>query len=138
MGDKNGKQDKNGKATSKKSIAFDIDNPTLPPDIADKALTSGGYPYDEELKKKVFKEDLLGLQLELLKLQTHIEGNGERVRRHLRGARRLRQGELHPFLPRAPQPAARPLRGAVETDRGRARGVVFPALRRATCRRPGT
>ncbi len=78
MGDKNSKQDKNGKAKTKKSTAFDIDNPVLPPAIAEKALTSGGYPYDEELKKKVFKEDLLGLQLELLKLQTHIETKGER------------------------------------------------------------
>ncbi len=59
MGDKNSKQDKNGKAKTKKSTAFDIDNPVLPPAIAEKALTSGGYPYDEELKKKVFKEDLL-------------------------------------------------------------------------------
>ena len=38
MGDKNGKQDKNDKA-AKKSTAFDIDNPVLPPAIAEQALT---------------------------------------------------------------------------------------------------
>jgi polyphosphate kinase len=67
-----------GKTKGAKLEAFDIDNPVLPPAIADKALTSGGYPYDEGLKRKVFKADLVGLQLELLKLQTHIEDKGRR------------------------------------------------------------
>ena len=105
------------------------------PDIAaaieERALTSGGYPYDEEMKKKVFKEELLQLQLELLKLQTHIQDDGRALRRTLRGPRRLRQRELHQPLPRAPQSAPRALRRAVEADRGRARPMVLPALRRA-------
>ena len=58
---------------------FDIDNPKLPPKIADKALTSGGYPYSEKLKAKTYKKELLALQLELLKLQDHIQASGERL-----------------------------------------------------------
>ena len=81
-----------GKTKSAKLDAFDIDNPVLPPAIADEALTSGGYPYDEKLKRKAFKADLLGLQLELLKLQTHIEDKGVSLRRPVRGTRRIRQG----------------------------------------------
>ena len=69
---------KNGKGKSAKQYAFDIDNPILPDDIKERALTSGGYPYDEELKKKVFKQELMQLQLELLKLQAHIQEKGER------------------------------------------------------------
>ena len=69
---------KNGKTKGAGQYAFDLDNPTLPPAIAERALTSGGFPYDEELKKKVYKEQLMQLQLELLKLQAHIEAEGER------------------------------------------------------------
>jgi polyphosphate kinase len=71
---------KNGKSKSKSAqqYVFDIDNPILPPAIQARALTSGGYPYDEEMKKKAFKEELLPLQLELLKLQTTIQETGER------------------------------------------------------------
>ena len=67
---------KNGK--NAQQHVFDIDNPILPPAIQARALTSGGYPYDEEMKKKAFKEELLPLQLELLKLQTTIQETGER------------------------------------------------------------
>ncbi len=75
MSAKNGK---NGIGKSGKPYVFDIDNPILPPAIEERALTSGGYPYDQEMKKKVFKEELMRLQLELLKLQTHIQETGER------------------------------------------------------------
>ena len=75
MSAKNGK---NGKSKSAQQYVFDIDNPILPPAIQARALTSGGYPYDEEMKKKAFKEELLRLQLELLKLQTTIQETGER------------------------------------------------------------
>ena len=61
---------KNGKSKAAGQYAFDLDNPILPPAIAERALTSGGFPFDEELKKKVYKEQLMQLQLELLKLQT--------------------------------------------------------------------
>jgi len=75
MSARNGKTSK-GKSTQQ--YAFDIDNPILALGIEAHALTSGGYPYDEEMKKKVFKQELMQLQLELLKLQTHIQETGER------------------------------------------------------------
>lgn len=75
MGAKSGK---NGKTKADSSYTFDIENPELPPEIADRALTSGGYPYDEELKKKIYSEQLVELQLELLKLQSDIETRGQR------------------------------------------------------------
>jgi polyphosphate kinase 2 len=59
--------------------AFDLDNPELPPEIEEKALTSGGYPYAKNLKSKPYKTALTGLQLELLKLQGHIRDKGERL-----------------------------------------------------------
>jgi polyphosphate kinase 2 len=76
MGSKNGKNGRAGKGA--KPYAFDIDNPILPSDIEERALASGGYPYDEELKKKVYKQELMQLQLELLKLQETIQEKGER------------------------------------------------------------
>ncbi|KWT70910.1 Polyphosphate kinase 2 [Hyphomicrobium sulfonivorans] len=60
------------------ACSFDINNPVLPPAIADHALTSGGFPYDSELKKKPYGEELTELQLELLKLQSHIQQQGQR------------------------------------------------------------
>jgi polyphosphate kinase len=62
-----------------KPPAFDLDNPELPKAIEEKALSSGGYPYDEKIKGKVYKRRLVELQLELLKLQSHIQEKGERL-----------------------------------------------------------
>jgi len=72
------KSAKGGKGKGAKSIAFDIDDPQLPAEIAERALTSGGYPYDTEIKKKVYSQSLVELQLELLKLQSHIQEQRER------------------------------------------------------------
>jgi polyphosphate kinase len=58
---------------------FDLENPVFPDSIKDKALASGGFAYDSKLKGKVYDEDLLALQLEMLKLQSHIEAAGERM-----------------------------------------------------------
>jgi polyphosphate kinase len=68
---------KSGKGS--KRIAFDLDDPKLPDEIKDNALTSGGYPYDKRLKKKTYEDELVGLQLQLLKLESHIEKHGERL-----------------------------------------------------------
>jgi len=74
---KNGKHDKGGKSPG--PYDFDLENPVLPHEIEEKALTSGGFPYDEKLKKKVYEKQLMELQLELLKLQEHIQAHGERL-----------------------------------------------------------
>jgi polyphosphate kinase 2 len=74
----NAKSVKASKGKGGGSAGFDIEDPVLAPEIADRALTSGGYPYDEELKKKTYSEQLTELQLELLKLQSQVEEKRER------------------------------------------------------------
>jgi len=62
-----------------KHAAFDLENPEIPREIKEKALSSGGYPHAQKLKGKVYKRRLVELQLELLKLQAHIQAKGERL-----------------------------------------------------------
>lgn len=62
-----------------KPPVFDLEDPKLAPEIEEKALPSGGYPHKEKLKGKVYKRRLVELQLELLKLQAHIQDKGERL-----------------------------------------------------------
>lgn len=59
--------------------AFDLMAPELPPAIDDAALASGGYPYDKRLGRKSYETQLKRLQIELLKLQTHVRETQERV-----------------------------------------------------------
>jgi polyphosphate kinase 2 len=68
-----------GKAGSGPYRDFDIDDPKLPKEITERARASGGFPYKEKLKRKTYEEELLKLQLELLKLQAHVQATGERV-----------------------------------------------------------
>ena len=58
---------------------FDIDVPKLPKVIEEGALASGGYPYDKKLKRDEFEETLQALQIELLKLQAHLQKSQERI-----------------------------------------------------------
>jgi len=58
---------------------FDIENPKLPRAIEKNALTSGGYPYAEKLKGKVYRAHLTALQVQLVRLQSHIQKTGERI-----------------------------------------------------------
>jgi polyphosphate kinase 2 len=58
---------------------FDIDDPVLPKWIKKGALKSGGYPYDERLGDDVYAKSLIKLQLELVKLQTHMLKSGSRM-----------------------------------------------------------
>ncbi len=58
---------------------FNLDDPELPDEIKEKALTSGGYPYDKKLKKDSYADELEPLQIELLKLQAHVQKQGERI-----------------------------------------------------------
>jgi len=74
---KSEKTDKKASATP--ALAVDIDDPELPKSIADKALSSGGYPYKDTLKRKSYEKQLEPLQIELLKLQAHVQKTGERV-----------------------------------------------------------
>jgi polyphosphate kinase len=47
---------------------FDLNDPELPAWVAERALTAGGYPYDEPLRKKEYQRELEPLQTELVKL----------------------------------------------------------------------
>ena len=70
----------NSKATATAGgRAFDLDNPELPKAIDEAALTSGGYPYSEKLKRKDYEEELVALQIELAKLHTGLQQRGERL-----------------------------------------------------------
>jgi polyphosphate kinase 2 len=58
---------------------FDIDNPELPRWIKKGALKSGGYPYDKRMDEDDYIKELLKLQLELVKLQSHMLKTGSRM-----------------------------------------------------------
>lgn len=58
---------------------FEIDDPKLPSEIDEGAFGSGGYPYEKKLKRETFESELLALQIELLKLQNHIQKSKDRI-----------------------------------------------------------
>jgi polyphosphate kinase 2 len=58
---------------------FDIDNPKLPKWLGKRALASGGYPYEKRLDDDEYLKRLRALQLELVKLQTHLIKTGGRL-----------------------------------------------------------
>ena len=58
---------------------FDINDPKLPDEIAEKARASGGFPYKDKMKAKDYEDELQKLQLELLKFQAHVQKARERV-----------------------------------------------------------
>jgi len=62
-----------------KKRTFDIDDPKLPKWIDDGALTAGGFPYDERMKRKEYEKTLELFQIELVKLQSWMQKSGERV-----------------------------------------------------------
>lgn len=53
--------------------AFDLDNPSLPNWLADAALPSGGFSHAKKLERKIYEAALKALQIELRKLQNHLE-----------------------------------------------------------------
>jgi polyphosphate kinase len=60
-------------------VHVDLDGGELPDAIEDKALSSGGFPYDKKLKGKDYDEALEKLQIELLKLQAHLRATGGKM-----------------------------------------------------------
>jgi polyphosphate kinase 2 len=59
--------------------SFDLDDPVLPEWVAEKAFTSGGYPYDDSLDDKDYEDELTRLQIELVKLQRQVNQSGTRI-----------------------------------------------------------
>ncbi|MBT9292084.1 polyphosphate kinase 2 [Prosthecodimorpha staleyi] len=68
----NGKPAKNGKS-------FNLDDPALPKSVAEKALSSGGYPYDKTMPDGDYETAIEALQIELVKLQQWTIAAGERI-----------------------------------------------------------
>lgn len=58
---------------------FRIGMDKLPDWIDDRALRSGGYPYDRKLPVKRYDAELRALQIELVKLLNWVKAEGERV-----------------------------------------------------------
>jgi polyphosphate kinase 2 len=58
---------------------FDINNPDLPGWIKKKALTSGGYPYDDKMDSEAYARTLETLQEELVKMQAWLQSSGNRA-----------------------------------------------------------
>lgn len=58
---------------------FDLDDPQLPSWIDDAAFASGGYTYEERLKRKQYENELAALQEELVKVQYWLLETGTRV-----------------------------------------------------------
>ncbi|MCF3641959.1 polyphosphate kinase 2 [Rhizobium sp. TRM95111] len=58
---------------------FDVDDPKLPDWVDDKALSSGGYPYEEKFDKDEYEDTLEKLQVELVKAQFWLQETGHRV-----------------------------------------------------------
>ncbi|HEY6631547.1 MAG TPA: polyphosphate kinase 2, partial [Rhizobiaceae bacterium] len=58
---------------------FDIDNPELPDWVDHKTVATGGFPYDKKLDEDQYEKTLVGLQIELVKLQAWQQSSGNRV-----------------------------------------------------------
>lgn len=58
---------------------FDLDAPKLPDSIREQALMSADYPYKKRLTRADYAEQLIALQKQLVKLQSHLGATDERV-----------------------------------------------------------
>jgi len=62
-----------------KKRIFNLNDPELPDWVDDNALTAGGYPFEKKLKRGKYDEQLEALQIELSKLQAHVQASGMRI-----------------------------------------------------------
>ena len=67
------------RSASGKQQHFDIDDPSVPDWVRENALTSDGYPYRSKLKRRDYEEELEQLQIELAKMQAHVQRVGLRI-----------------------------------------------------------
>ena len=58
---------------------FDLDDPNLADEIAERTFSSGGYPHKKPMKRKDYEKALEPLQIELVKVQRWLRESGERV-----------------------------------------------------------
>ena len=62
-----------------KKITFDLDDKELPKAISKDVIASGGYPYEDRIKRKTYERELEILQHELVKVQSWMQDTGERA-----------------------------------------------------------
>jgi polyphosphate kinase len=58
---------------------FDLENPELPKAIKNRAMTSGGYPYEDKLDGDSYEAQMYELQKQLVLLQAHLATTGDRI-----------------------------------------------------------
>ncbi|QRM54089.1 polyphosphate kinase 2 [Sinorhizobium sp. BG8] len=58
---------------------YDVDDPNLPKWVDEKALSSGGYPYDKKMPREEYEQQLRLLQIELVKVQFWLQATRKRV-----------------------------------------------------------
>lgn len=58
---------------------FDLEDPVLPRTIKKKALTSGGFPYDEKMDPDEYDAQMLQVQMQLALLQQDQKKTGKRI-----------------------------------------------------------
>lgn len=75
----NGGMDETFEHASPLPKGFSLSDPKLPKEIEDAAMRSGGYPYDKRMKREDYEEQLLTLQIELMKLQKYNLKVGNRI-----------------------------------------------------------
>lgn len=61
------------------NLPFNIADPKLPKAIDEAAFGSGEYPHRKKMNEDEFEKELLGLQIELVKLHNWIRDSGERL-----------------------------------------------------------
>jgi polyphosphate kinase len=62
-----------------KVSSFDIEAKDLPKRVAEAALGSGGFPFTKKLDDDAYEDQLFALQIELLKLQSHLKESGSKL-----------------------------------------------------------
>lgn len=58
---------------------FDLDDPSFPDVLANVQMEDGGYPYSGKLKRSKYNARLEALQVELVKLQRHLNETDKRL-----------------------------------------------------------
>ena len=106
------------KIDGKKRI-FDIDDPKLPDWVDDNDITAGDYPYKKRMDKDDYEDTLKALQIQLVKMHTHMQGTGKRMVAVFEGRDAAGKGGsisvLHEFLnPRTARNVALPKPSDVE------------------------
>ncbi len=71
--------DENAPAVVTRFGRFDLEDMELPEWVVRRALGSGGYPYDDEMKDDQYDKELTALQVELAKLQLSVNASGQRI-----------------------------------------------------------